>query len=69
MKKNQIDIPVSFIIRVTKRDGEAGERAMLIARDERDREYTFMYEDFDGYPRDLTVYDMPTSTSPAEPLN
>jgi len=59
--KNQIEIPVSLFIRVTKRDGEAGERAMLIARNERGKEYAFMYYDSmaDERLQDLTVCDMP----------
>lgn len=52
---NKIDIPVQMFIRVTKRDGEAGERAKLMARDMRGREYEFVYEDEEGRDCNLTV--------------
>ena len=57
--ENTVYIPVSVFIKVTKVDGEAGERAMLVARDENGKESTFMYDDFNDEPQDLTVYNLP----------
>jgi len=46
---SETDIPVLLFIRVTKRDDEAGARALLIGRDERRREFTVVYVDETGY--------------------
>lgn len=56
-ERNVVDIPVTFFIRVSKRDGESGERALLIAKDETGKMWTFTYDNIQDDPQDLTVND------------
>lgn len=49
-------IPVQVFIRMSRKDNEPGERALLVARRDDGREYTFTYDDFNG-EQDLTVCD------------
>ncbi len=56
--KDQIDIPVTFVIRITRKETEARERALLVAKDERGREFTFSYLDCNEEHNDLTVNDL-----------
>lgn len=51
------DIPVTFLIRITKRKGEKNERAILIARDEKGKEFAFLYEDYNAVLQFLVVED------------
>jgi hypothetical protein len=52
---DSIDIPVSLFIRITKKSNEPRERALLIAKDEKGKEYTFVYQDYNDECRDLIV--------------
>ena len=51
------DIPVTFLIRITKRKGEKTERAILIAKDEKGKEFAFLYEDYNGETQFLVIED------------
>ena len=47
MKKIDIKyIPVQMFVRIEKEDGKAGEKALLIARRDDGREFTFLFHDF-----------------------
>ncbi len=46
-----------MFIRVSRKDDEHAERAMLVARDEKGKEYAFMYEDNYEELNDLTICD------------
>ncbi len=54
-EKNKIDLPVKFVIRTTRNDKEMKERALLVAIDEKGREYAFTYNDELDEMQDLTV--------------
>lgn len=55
-------IPLTFFLKVSRKDNEPRERVMLIGRDEKGKEYAFMFEDFNEEMQDLTVCDMPTKS-------
>ena len=55
-------IPVQMFIRISRKDGEPGERALLVARRDDGREFVFTYDDYVyGGPQDLTVCDFTPS--------
>jgi hypothetical protein len=56
--RDQIDVPVRLLIRFTKRSDEVKERALLIAVDDKGREYAFTYRDDNDDMHDLTVCDL-----------
>jgi hypothetical protein len=60
MRADIIYVPVQMFIRFSKKDGESGERALLVARRDDGREYIFAYDNdkygIDGQA-DLTVCD------------
>lgn len=62
MKQDIFYVPVDMFIRMSRRENEMVERALLVARRKDDgREYIFSYESIDG-EMDLTVCDFVPST-------
>ena len=56
--KVSVDVPVKFIIRMTRTEKDPRERALLIAIDEKGREFVFQYHcTMDDYSQDLIVCD------------
>lgn len=53
--KNTKDVKVELVVRVTRVDGEARERAVLIAKKEDGNEYVFCYRDLQEELQDLIV--------------
>jgi hypothetical protein len=60
------DVPVQMFIRITRYVGDPRERAKLVAKDDQGREFAFTYDDYHDEAQDLTVCDLPTSTSSVE---
>ena len=57
-KYSEIELPVKTFLRIVRKDNEFRERAKLIIRDEKDREFVLCYEDEEGELQDLIVCDL-----------
>ncbi len=64
MEKKPVDvsyIPVDMFVRISRREGEIHERALLVARrKDNGKEFTFLYQDLNEDDRDLIVNDYET---------
>ncbi len=60
--KEEIYVPVDMFVRITRKDNEPGERALLVARRRDGKgEYVFTYDDLNGDDQDLRVCDFTPS--------